>query len=136
MIKYENASISTTGTLVKFHLLRILSLLWEQDVGSSNLSTPTPQKPSITVGGFCFYVSLPFLSFIIIVWHYYANVGHRFNLNCSTQRKRGGIPRVMGGRVRLNKRHIHCRVIFCRFKYNEELFIDYFCFFFNCRCPK
>ena len=41
----EDSWISTKDTLVKFHLQSILSLLWEQEIGSSNLSTPTLEEP-------------------------------------------------------------------------------------------
>ena len=39
---------------------------------------PLNTIPEIPSWGFCFYTSLSKLSFLIIVWHYYANKGHTF----------------------------------------------------------
>ena len=38
-----------------------------------------------------------------------------FKSNSLTQRKQGGIPRLMGGQVCVYKTLTHCMVIFCRF---------------------
>ena len=67
---YKNDSILTTDTLVKLYLYRILGLLWEQEIGSSNLSTPTLEnakyfstKALLVSGAFTFndYQSLSFI---------------------------------------------------------------------------
>ena len=54
--------------LGKTNLNELIDFLPEMDFKyKHNLSTPTPQKPSFIDGGFCFYVSLSKLSFLIIV---------------------------------------------------------------------
>ena len=52
----------TADALAKIHLQRILNLLWNQYVSSTDLSTLTSQKPSFIDRGFGFYKLISFQS--------------------------------------------------------------------------